>query len=224
MAQYSVNLSHYQKTIPTLTSGLKVVLENWGCSGREAVEEFRSPDRGPPVDLSKTDYLGRNSFKVGAPWWRDSFQDPERWQFWVSKVTGSPKKSWTVLPGRWLLQPQTDWWWMDDRWMHGWTDGWMDAWMDGWMDAWMVGWMDAWMCTDVLPFSWNSISFRHHPNLQVASMFSLLWGCGKPVSLVTAHHIRSDGICSTPHQTVLEVHFHLALKNRSSYLHQKVLF
>lgn len=74
MAQYSVNLSHYQITIPTLTSGLKVVLENWGCSGREAVEEFRSL-RGPRVDLSKTDYLGRNSFKVGAPWWRDSFHD-----------------------------------------------------------------------------------------------------------------------------------------------------
>lgn len=109
MAQYSVNLSHYQKTIPTLTSGLKVVLENCGCSAREAVlpsyvEEFRSPDRASWVDLSKTEYLGRNSIKVRAPRCRDLFQDPEPWH----NVTGCPKKSWTMLPGRWLPQSQTD--------------------------------------------------------------------------------------------------------------------
>lgn len=73
----------------------------------------------------------------------------------------------------------------------------------------MDGWMDVYKCAAF--FVALHFMCRYHPNLR-GGQYVLI-----PVSLVTAHHI-------LPHETVLEVHFHQALKNRFSYLHKKVLF
>lgn len=63
-----------------------------------------------------------------------------------TRSQGSPKKSWTVLAGRWQLQPQSN-----QR---------------------MDGWMDVYKCT---AFSVKLHFMCRYLNLQGASMFSYLW-------------------------------------------------